>query len=359
MTLFKKSLLSLTALIAGAVYWLYPDRYPIYPESDHYSSQTGTFFNLIPEGEIDGSKMRSALWDMVFNAERFAPKSPLPSIKPDFEQFLTSDEQAKFIWFGHSSLLAHISGKTIFIDPVFAQYASPVPIMMKRFQPAPAKLEDIPPVDVIILSHNHYDHLDKSVIEHYRSQKTRFIVPLGVGVILQKWGIEPERIQELDWWQSTQLDGIQISAVAARHNTGRELFDRNKTLWVGYVFKTASEQFYYSGDTSFGDGSQFGQIAERFGEFDLAFVENGQYNPTWIDSHMLPEQTAQAVSLLKAKRFMPVHWGAYPLSIHEWDDPVKRSIPLVEQQGIKTVTPLLGEIFTKKSETEHWWKDVK
>lgn len=355
----KKCWLALAILTGGLSYYFYPDHYPLYPESDHYSTEKQQFFNPVPEGEIDGAKMRSALWDMIFHSERFMPSAPLPMMKPDFNAFLAPSDNAKFIWFGHSSLLARVGDQTIFIDPVFAKSASPVPIMMKRFQAPPAELAELPPVDWIVLSHNHYDHLDQTVIEHYKSQKTQFVVPLGVGVLLQKWGIAADRIRELDWWQSTSLAGLELHAVPARHNTGRGMFDRNKTLWAGYVLKTPTEQFYYSSDSSFGDGAHFRQIAERFGTFDIAFVENGQYNPTWIDSHMLPEQTAEVVKMLKPQHFVPVHWGAYALSIHQWDDPVKRSVPLIEQSGISLLSPLMGQVFDKNTATEKWWLGVK
>ncbi len=358
-TFFKKYLFLPIVIVSAAAYWLYPDSYPIYQESDHYSAQQQQFFNIVPDGEMDKSKLYGNLWEMIVDGEKFAPALPLPVEKPDFSAFLTPSEQMKFIWFGHSSLLVRSGAQTIFIDPVFAEYASPIPIMAKRFQPPPAGIDELPPVDVIIYSHNHYDHLDEEVVRHYVLQKTRFIVPLGMRVLLQKWGVTQDRIQELDWWQSVKLADVEVFAVPARHNTARGLFDRNKTLWAGYVLKSATEQIYYSGDTSWGDGSQFKQIAQRFGYFDLVLVENGQYNPVWIDNHLLPQQTADAVSLLNAKRFMPVHWGAYPLALHPWDEPVKESLPLVKQRGIGVVTPLLGQVFDKETKTTSWWLDVK
>ena len=333
-----------------------------YPKSDHYCPKTKRFFNLGSDKKLSAIGVVKTFWQMLVYPEKFKPSATLPMLKPDFQQFLQPSSQAKFIWFGHSSLLMRMANQTIFIDPVFAKSASPFPIMMKRFQDPPASLTELPLVDVIIYSHNHYDHLDEAVVRHYASQqhlqKTRFIVPLAMGGQLQKWGIDADRIQELDWWQSIRLGDLTLTAVPAKHNTARGLFDKNKTLWAGYVFQTTHEQIYYSGDSAFGDGTHFRQIAERFGGFDLAFVENGQYNLDWIDNHMMPEQTAKAVELLNAKRFMPIHWGAYPLSIHSWNEPVLRSIPLVEQMGIKPVTPLLGQVFDKESETSYWWEDL-
>ncbi|WP_373819724.1 MBL fold metallo-hydrolase [Glaesserella sp.] len=349
----------LLIMLGSFTYWLYPDNYPLYPESDHYSVQQQAFFNKVPDGEIDSAKLRRALWEMIVDAEKFAPPSELPSVKPDFSAFLAPSEKIKLIWFGHSTFLARIGSKTVFVDPVFAEYASPIPIMMKRFQAPPSTLDELPPVDLIIYSHNHYDHLDEDVVRYFALQKTRFIVPLGMGVLLQKWGVSADRIQELDWWQSLNLGDFELFAVPARHNTARGLFDRNKTLWAGYVFKTSTEQIYYSGDTSWGDGSQFEEIAERFGGFDLALIENGQYNLTWIDNHLMPKQTADVAKRVNTKRFMPVHWGAYPLALHPWNEPVLQSVPLVEQYGIKVVSPLLGQVFDKESNTRYWWLEVK
>lgn len=333
-----------------------------YPKSAHYCPKTKRFFNLGSDKKLSAIGVVQAFWQMLVYPEKFKPATALPMLQPDFSFFLQPSSQAKFIWFGHSSLLMRMANQTIFIDPVFAKSVSPFPIMMKRFQAPPASLTELPPVDVIIYSHNHYDHLDEAVVRYYVSQKhlqkTRFIVPLAMGEQLRKWGIDADRIQELDWWQSARLGDLTLTAVPAKHNTARGVFDKNKTLWAGYVFQTAHEQIYYSGDSAFGDGSHFRHIAERFGGFDLAFVENGQYNIDWIDNHMLPEQTAKAVELLNTKRFMPVHWGAYPLSIHGWHDPVLRSIPLVEQIGVTPVTPLLGEVFNKETVTTYWWNHL-
>ena len=357
--LTKKCVIALVSISAFIGYYLYPEPYPLYDESDHYSQKSQQFFNPTTESKPEIMKVAQALWQMLISPEKYRPTATLPTQKPNFELFLQSSPSAKFIWFGHSTLLARMANQTIFIDPVFAKSVSPIPIMMKRFQDPPASLEELPNVDIIIYSHNHYDHLDEDVVRYYAVQKTHFIVPLAMGTLLKKWGIAENRIQELDWWQSVQLGTLKLTAVPSRHNSGRGIFDKNKTLWAGYVFQTESEQFYYSGDSAFGDGNHFQQIAEKFGYFDLAFVENGQYNLDWISNHMMPEQTAKAVELLNTKRFMPVHWGAYPLSIHPWDEPVSRSIPLIEKMKIQAITPMLGEIFSKDSKTSYWWQRLQ
>lgn len=330
--------------------------YPNYAESDHYSPEHGQFFNPIATQDIEKWGTIKGLWQLLIRPEKFSPAAQLPIEKPDFSAFLQPDEQSKFIWFGHSTLLARVGDQTLFIDPILVDYASPVPIMMKRFQAPPARLDELPPIDLIIYSHNHYDHLDSDVVKFYAEKSTRFIVPLGMSVDLIALGVQPERIVEMDWWQTLELGVFRLTAVPARHNTGRTMWDKNRTLWQGYVFQTAQEKIYFSGDSAFGDGQHFAQIGEHFGGFDLAFVENGQYNEAWHDNHMFPEQTAKAVELVQARRFMPIHWGAYPLAPHPWDEPVSISLPLVEQQGISLLTPKLGELFNKETQTIKWWE---
>lgn len=360
---FKRLIWSVLVILIslGSGYLFFYDHYPVYPKTDHYDPETQTFYNTPVSKGVEGGLgfLIPTLWNMSVNAKHYMPAQPLPMQSPDWKTFLADSNHAKFIWFGHSSLLARLNHKTILIDPVFADSVSPLPIMMHRFQAPPATLEELPTIDYIVYSHNHYDHLDKAVVKYYQNHQTKFIVPLGMHVLLEKWGIEKERIYELDWWQSIHLDQITLTAVPARHNTGRSHFDRDKSLWVGWVFQTPQEKIYYSGDSSYLNGDHFRQIAERFHSFDLAFIENGQYNPAWVDNHLLPEQTVRVAKEVNAQRFMPVHWGAYALSTHSWDDPVRRSIPLAKQQHIKTLTPILGQVFDIHSTTEEWWLKTK
>ncbi|MDH2998737.1 hypothetical protein A1D22_02725 [Pasteurellaceae bacterium LFhippo2] len=359
MFFLKKCFVIFILIAIGLTYYFYPDKYPIYPESDHYSTETGKFANPFPDRPHDTKRALSALWELISNSEKFSPHNPLPMQAVDFKKLFAKSDKAKFAWFGHSSLIANLGSTNILIDPVFADSVSPIPIMMKRFQPAPIKVEDLPRIDLIIYSHNHYDHFDTEVLKHFISQKNAFIAPLGMEVLLKKSGISEDRIFTMDWWDSIHFGDFEITSVPARHNTGRSLFDKNKTLWSGYVFKTPAEQIYYSGDTSFGDGKHFEQIAKHFGQFDLALIENGQYNTAWLDNHLLPEQTAEVAKIVNAQRFMPVHWGAYPMAIHKWNEPLKLSIPLVEQYGIKVLTPILGEVFDKDTQTEKWWEHLE
>ncbi|VEJ20962.1 MBL fold metallo-hydrolase [Neisseria animaloris] len=341
----------------GSAAFLRPGRRPVYPAGDHYCPTKKKFFNTPPIGAMDLKGVLSAQWEIMFNRSKLAPPSPLPMMKPDWQAFLAPDSDGKFIWFGHSTLMMRLNNQTILIDPVFSDYASPVPAFIKRFQPPPAGWEELPPIDTVVYSHDHYDHFDKDAVRHFADKPVQFIVPLGFGVLLRKYGIRSERIHELDWWQSLEYHGVKYHAVPARHYSGRSLFDRNRSLWAGWVFQTSTGQIYYSGDSSY--PGHFAEIGKHFGGFDIAFIENGQYNTAWTDNHMMPEQTAQAAREVKTKRFVPVHWGAYALSIHAWNDPVCRSVPLVKQYGIEPLTPVLGQVFDQNTVTREWWLEVR
>lgn len=332
-------------------------KYPIYPTSEHYDSQRQRFYNTPATQPIQQSLLPT-LWKMMIHHRQFMPKQALPQHQPDWQYFLSDSTQAKIIWFGHSSFMLHMNGYNLLIDPVFAKSVSPVGLMMYRFQNVVVPMTNFPQIDYILISHNHYDHLDKHVIQYFSQKETQFIVPLGVEVLLKDWGINPSRIQCLDWWQTIQLQDLSITATPARHNTARGFNDQDKTLWQGYVFENQNEKIYYSGDTSYGDGRHFKAIGQHWQGFDLALIENGQYNVLWPDNHLFPEQTIQAVQDVQAKCFMPVHWGAYALSTHTWQEPVQRSIHLAHQANIKTLTPHLGEVVTLDSPTQLWWQSI-
>ena len=333
--------------------------YPVLPASDHYDPATGRFFVTPPQAPVQGGGKTVLRWlkAMTLDYAQYAPPAPMPSQTPDWQALLQDDGTPRFVWFGHSTVLARLSGITLLLDPVFGNCVSPIRGISCRYQQPPAALDELPPIDYILISHNHYDHLDKPTIRRFVSSNTRFIVPLNLGTLLQHWGIGRERITELDWWQHAELSGcLHVHAVPARHNSSRGMGDFNKTLWAGFVLQTERHKIYFSGDSSY--GSHFADIGRRFGALDLAMLENGQYNEHWRDNHMFPEQTAQAAADVQARRFMPIHWGMFSLALHPWDEPVRRSIPLVRQSGIATLTPTLGQVFTLDSETHDWWENV-
>lgn len=261
-------------------------QYPVYPASDHYDPATKKFRNLEPQrAPIDNL---SGIWGM-FNQKPAHPPAPLPEVAPDWA-LLAQGGKTRFIWFGHSSFMLHMNGQTILVDPVFGERASPMPGTVNRFQPALVSAQTLPPADIVLLSHNHYDHLEETTIKAYAYKSGHFITPLGLGVQLQAWGIAAERITELDWCQQTERAGITYTATPARHDSGRGVFDRFDQLWAGFVLESADERLYYSGD--YANGKHFADIAARYLHFDLAFIEDGQYDYRWPDNHLFPEEVA-------------------------------------------------------------------
>ncbi len=349
----KKKLVTLAGIAVLLAYRLSPDSYPVYPASDHYDSQTQTFYNYEPQRPV--ADVGGALWKMIVDEKSTHPPKPLPTLVPDWQTFAAAADKSRFVWLGHSTLLMRIGSQTIVTDPVFGKRVSPVPLMTSRFQPPPAPFEALPPIDVVLISHNHYDHLEEATIKKIARKDSQFIVSLGLGVILRKWGVPPERITELDWWQSSERNGVRYTAVPARHHSGRGPFDRNKTLWSTFVIEHGGERFYYGSDSS--HGRHFDEIARRFNRFDIAFIESGQYNERWPDNHLFPEQAAEIAAKLQAKRFMPIHWGAYSIALHSWNDPVLRGIPAARKLGLDPLTPVLGQVFDAETPTRDWFAE--
>lgn len=323
----------------------------------HYSLVNQRFHNARPSVYLHmGWRERfSVLRRLLFTARSRMPEQRLPEVVPNWRAFLKPEHKTRFIWFGHSSLLLNMAGCTLLIDPVFSASAAPFPFRIKRFQPPVVAVEALPAIDLIILSHNHYDHLDRETIDFFRDKKTHFLTPLGMGKTLRNWGIAADRITERDWYEGFTWKTLTLTAAPARHASGRTPFDHNKSLWCSWVLQSPDETLYYSGDSAYDD--HFTAIREQFGPIDLAFVENGQYNRRWPDSHMTPEQTIQAVIDLAPRTFVPIHWGMFTLSLHHWTEPVQRSHALAVQKGIKVLSPRLGEVVDShaSSPLPLWW----
>jgi L-ascorbate metabolism protein UlaG (beta-lactamase superfamily) len=260
---------------------------------------------------------------------------------------------------GHSSLLLALSGEFWLIDPVFSERASPFSMMgPKRFHPTPISLMDLPEIKGIIISHDHYDHLDKESITVLKDKAEHFLVPLGVGEHLKDWGVLADKIQELDWWQQVQLGDINITATPSQHFSGRGITDGNKTLWASWVIKSPKISLFYSGDSGYFEG--FKQIGERLGPFDLTIMENGAYNELWADIHMQPEETLQAHIDLKGKAMLPVHNSTFDLSLHDWHEPLNRLNALSQKSGVTMITPIIGqkvELTQPENYQVRWWQD--
>ena len=352
--------------------------YPLYPASNHYDPIRRRFFNPEPKRRLQPLDFGGA-FKMLSRKGRF-PAQPLPFAKPDFAAFVRqeglpeneqrefrqnerseflyskNEQKARFVWFGHSTLLMRVAGLNILTDPVFGMSAAPNNKMFRRFQPPPAAPNELPPLDIILYSHNHYDHLEESFVRSVADSGVHFLVPLGMEVLLRRWGVKAENISAADWYQSHTVGGVTFTATPARHDSSRNLADHNRMLWAGWAIEGGGQRLYFSGDSSY--GSHFADIGRHFGGFDLAFMENGQYDHRWPDNHMFPGQTVQAAIDVGARRMMPIHWGAFSLAMHDWDEPVHRSIPLAIERGLPVLTPLIGQVFEADTETELWWEEV-
>lgn len=331
--------------------------FPVYPASDHYHSHTRTFHNNVPHSVASRGVLRE-LWRLMIYEKRFHPPCPLPVMNPDWHMFFASSNKVRGIWLGHSSLLLRVGGRTLLFDPVYASTLSPLGVMMHRFQAPPIALNALPPIDIVVYSHAHYDHLDANVVRHFvQSQPDiHFCTPLGVGAYLKHWGVSANKIQECDWYQTVNLyDKFTLHAVPAYHHASRTLWDAKKSLWSGWVVETAQEKIYFSGDCAY-QYDLFHDLYQHFGGFTLALIENGQYNHCWPNNHMFPEQSIQAALDVGAHCWMPIHWGAYPLSTHAWDESVCKSSALSVARQLPMLTPMLGQVFDRDTSTMRWWE---
>ena len=327
--------------------------------SDAFNIDTGVFENR----RVDlFAKMREegSLIEMVtewFSVRKDgSPSVALPQSKPDISEFLKKSEQVKLIWFGHSTFLVNISGTIILIDPVFSKTAAPVSFTVKRFQPPVLSLKELPEIDVLLISHDHYDHLEMDTIKFFKDSETEFVAPLGVGLHLIRWGVDSSRITERDWWESYVTKGIRFTAAPAQHFSGRDGINNNETLWASWAIISPDARLFFSGDSGY--DTHFRDIGERLGPFDIAFLENGQYDEAWPAVHLMPRQTLQAFKNLNAKRLLPIHWGMFELAFHTWYDPVVTLNKLAEAEGVDLLTPVFGEIieFDDSLKTEKWWQ---
>lgn len=320
----------------------------------------GVFENLIPtEMDLPPAKMMSTMVEFIKGVPNSKPDFEIPLNKVDSLDITQWEETANLIWFGHSAFLLKLDGKNILIDPMFGDVPAPHPWLgRKRYSNGlPIEVEKIPAIDAIILSHDHYDHLDYGSIQKLKDKTAAFYVPLGVGAHFLKWGVPAEKIHELAWWDETNIDGIKLIFTPSRHFSGRGLGDRFTTLWGSWVITGSNENIYFSGDGGY--GPHFKEIGEKYGPFDFAMMECGQYNKNWSEIHMMPEETAQAALDVNTKLMMPIHWGAFTLALHSWTDPVERVSKKANELGVPLLIPEIGERITVDSNltssTEQWW----
>jgi L-ascorbate metabolism protein UlaG (beta-lactamase superfamily) len=286
------------------------------------------------------------------------PSGPLPTEKVDLK--LLNPQQNLIVWLGHSSYYMQLAGKRILIDPVMSGYGAPVPFANRAFAGTDVyKTSDIPDIDVLVISHEHWDHLDYDTIMNLKARIKTVVCPLGVGEYFEQWGFAPEQIKEEDWNTKIVLaPDLSIYVLPAQHYTNR-LFKQNQTLWAGFAFITPTSKVFYSGDSGY--GKHFKAIGEQFGGFDVALLEDGQYNKDWHRIHMYPEEVAQAAMDLKAKVVMPCHNGKFAIAMHAWDEPLKRLAAASVGKPYELLTPEIGALvlIPPHSKTENWWEKVK
>jgi L-ascorbate metabolism protein UlaG (beta-lactamase superfamily) len=312
--------------------------------------------------QLEGVSMFSLIIKFLFEKyPNTEPDKELPSVKPDL--ISVNNLQPEIIWFGHSSYLIKANGYKILVDPIFSKTASPFSFIgSKAFKGTDfVSADDFKDIDFVIISHDHYDHLDYETIKKLMPKTGKFITSLGVGSHLEYWGIASDRITELSWQQSTNpTENLKLTALPARHFTGR-LFKRNQTLWSSFALEIKgvdkNYKIYIGGDSGY--DKHFKDIAAQFGTFDLAILECGQYNTMWPYIHMLPEQVVQASKDLNAKVLLPVHWAKFKLAMHPWNEPIERVVKAAEKENIQITTPLLGEkvVLDSQYPNTKWWND--
>ncbi|MBT4265826.1 MAG: hypothetical protein HN945_01415 [Deltaproteobacteria bacterium] len=324
--------------------------------------QEGGFVNVEPQAPFNFSEAGSFLTESFFYDEIRIPPSSLPVLTVTASSLKTSPTPIlKAFWIGHAGVYVEIDGIRLLIDPVFSDYASPFDIGPERFHPPPIVLQDLPKIDMVLISHDHYDHLDMKTIMHLAKQGTHFFVPLGIGAHLERWEVPENQIRELAWWEDQMLGSVKIVCTPTRHYSGRGLTDYKKTLWSSWSVIGPQHRFYYSGDTGY--SKHFKEIGERFGPFDMSFIKVGAYGPgeSWLDVHMDPEHAVQAHTDVSAKRMFPVHWGTFNLAYHDWDEPIKRTLQAARIAKIDLVTPRIGEFVyaDRVFHSENWWEQVR
>ncbi|MFC4095978.1 MBL fold metallo-hydrolase [Euzebyella saccharophila] len=330
-----------------------------YAKSAHFKE--GKFFNLGGvKNEMSAGDMAKAIGGMFKKIPNAKPDSPLAVHAIDSTAIANYSGETRFIWFGHSTFLLQIKGKNILLDPMFGDVPAPHPMLgSKRFSNGlPIAIEKLPRIDAVILSHDHYDHLDYESIKKLKHKVDHFYMPLGLGNHLREWDVEAKRITELDWWQEATMGDFTFTSTPAQHFSGRGLTDRDKTLWSSWVIQTTKEKIFFSGDSGY--GPHFKTIGEKFGAFDFAMIECGQYNELWSEIHMFPEETAQVGLDINAKAIMPIHWGAFKLAQHSWTDPVERAVKKAKEINVSIITPQIGiptSIHQELPAPEIWWEN--
>lgn len=361
--------IGIAILVIAATFFLYYKLHPTFGGTPSESSMEKIkasknyngekFVNLIETKTYTGSEDRrlnfSFIKELLYPMEGKNPSNPLPSKK-----FVANElENNSFAWFGHSTIIMKLDNYVVITDPVFNN-AAPIPNIVEPFGvKKPITIKDLPEkIDVVIISHDHYDHLDYEAIEALNNRVSLFLVPLGVKGHLTEWGVPADKIKEKDWYQSVEFNSITFTMTPARHYSGRRGNDKNKTLWCSWVIKSSKLSVFFNGDSGY--FSEFEKIGDKYGPFDISFIENGAYDENWAEIHMFPKQSVQASIDLKSKLMFPIHWGKFDLSNHPWDEPIVKASKQSENKNVTIVSPLIGQIFNLDNIPKiKWWEAVR
>ncbi|MEP2058172.1 MAG: MBL fold metallo-hydrolase [Maribacter litoralis] len=372
--ILKKVMVAILSIIGVLVllYLLFTNYYPsfggdiskeqqkIYQLSKNYKDGKFKNINDVPKDMSLPQTLSLAYKFFTTKVPNGRPKIDLKPKHIDASNITNYKGKTRLIWFGHSTFLLQINGKNILIDPMFGKVAAPHPLLgSNRFnEESPIDIDKLPSIDAVLFSHDHYDHLDYESVLKIKEKTQHFYTPLGVGVHLQAWGVPKEKITEMDWWQETVLDDIKFACTPAQHFSGRKMNNGQSTLWSSWVISSTTDNIYFSGDSGYAD--HFKEIGEKYGPFDLALMECGQYNQQWSDIHMMPEETAQAGLDVKASKIMPIHWAGFKLALHEWTDPIVRVKSKAKELELNVISPEIGqEIIVKDTVNNYtdWWKN--
>lgn len=336
--------------------------------SPNYNPDQDIFVNEHPD-VIEEMLAHSGFWanpsknlsnNFLFNPNTPTPNAPLPEVRgPLPDDLRDTSDTVKFTWLGHATVLASINGKTILFDPVFSESAAPVSWAVKRYQPPAIGIEELPPIDFIVISHDHYDHLDMNAVKFFKESNTRFLVPLGVASHLEYWGISRGKVTEFDWWQSRNIAGITFTCAPAQHFSGRTgTIAMQKTLWSSWAVRTEATSVYFSGDSGY--AGHFKEIGDRLGPFDLTFIDAGQYNERWRQVHNLPPEVMDAFDDLRGDILVPIGWGMFTLALHDWYEPPVEISSRAFEIGATVAIPRFGEWvdIRQRLPDKLWWEPL-
>ncbi|MGR6544093.1 MBL fold metallo-hydrolase [Paenibacillus tundrae] len=361
-------LTSILLIIVGALLFmlLYPsfggnpskEQKETYNQLENYTN--GKFVNEVTsKSDFDSWKtLFEGTTDGAAGKEK-KPSSPQPVAEIDWNK--VNNDEDSITWLGHSTYLLSMDNRKMLVDPMLESVASPVSFVGSKRYPYSTDIystivSEMPTIDAVLITHDHYDHLDYTTVVELKDKVSRFIVPLGVSGHLVRWGVPASQITELNWWDEMEFEGITLALGPARHFSGRSLFNMNSTLWGSWVISGTENRLFISGDGGY--GAHFEEIGRKYGPFDLAIIEGGQYDKKWSDIHMIPEQSIQASLDVNTTKMMLSHWGAFTLASHDWRDPIQRAIKAAKEKDVDIVVPQIGEtlsISALKPALPSWW----